>query len=48
MQCIRSTVDWFDAAPERQVVDGAAEARWDRIVAVYADALRAVAGELPA
>jgi nucleoside-diphosphate-sugar epimerase len=41
---IRGTIAWFDAAPERQAVDQAAEARWDRIASVYASALRAVGG----
>ena len=41
---IRATVAWFDAVPARQVVDRAIDARWDKIAAVYRDALRAVSG----
>jgi nucleoside-diphosphate-sugar epimerase len=41
---IRATVAWFDADPARQIVDGEADARWDSVAGVYAEALRAVAG----
>lgn len=37
---IRETVAWFDAEPSRQAIDDHANARWDRLVAIYADALR--------
>ena len=37
---IRETVAWFDADPSRQVIDDAANARWDRLVAIYTEALR--------
>jgi nucleoside-diphosphate-sugar epimerase len=40
---IRETIAWFDADPSRQAIDHAANALWDRIVAVYTDALRLVA-----
>ena len=41
---IERTIAWFDAAPERQVIDEPANAAWDRIIAAYeyglADAVR--------
>jgi nucleoside-diphosphate-sugar epimerase len=40
---IRQTVAWFDADPARQGIDHSANALWDRIVAVYTEALRRVA-----
>lgn len=36
---IRESVAWFDASPDRRLVDAEAEAVWDRVVAIYADAL---------
>jgi nucleoside-diphosphate-sugar epimerase len=39
---IRATVAWFDADPARQLVDEGADAGWDLVAEVYADALRAV------
>jgi nucleoside-diphosphate-sugar epimerase len=46
---IRRTVAWFDADPARQAVDDAANALWDRLVAVYTEALgqAAAAGGTP-
>ncbi len=43
---IRDTVAWFDAEPGRQVIDDTANALWDRLAAIYTEALRhaAVAG----
>jgi nucleoside-diphosphate-sugar epimerase len=40
---IRETVTWFDADPDRQVIDEAANALWDRLAAIYTDALRQAA-----
>ena len=40
---IRETVAWFDADERRRTVDAAAGEQWDRIVAVYEEALRRVA-----
>jgi nucleoside-diphosphate-sugar epimerase len=40
---IKDTVAWFDADPSRQEIDHAANELWDRIIAVYSDALRRVA-----
>jgi nucleoside-diphosphate-sugar epimerase len=40
---IRETVAWFDADPSRQAIDHAANELWDRIVAIYSQALRLVA-----
>jgi nucleoside-diphosphate-sugar epimerase len=40
---IRQTVAWFDADPARQGIDHDANALWDRIAAVYTEALRHVA-----
>lgn len=37
---VRETVAWFDADPARQAVDHAANARWDRLAAIYTEALR--------
>jgi nucleoside-diphosphate-sugar epimerase len=37
---IRDTVVWFDADPSRQAIDGDANAFWDRLAAIYGDALR--------
>jgi nucleoside-diphosphate-sugar epimerase len=34
-QGIRQTIAWFDADPARQQVDAEADARWDRLIAVY-------------
>jgi nucleoside-diphosphate-sugar epimerase len=36
---IRETVAWFDADPDRQRIDDEANALWDRLVAIYDDAL---------
>jgi nucleoside-diphosphate-sugar epimerase len=41
---IRATVEWFDADPARRLIDDAANARWDDLAALYADALRRAAG----
>ena len=43
---IRETVAWLDADPDRQAIDEAANALWDRLAAIYTEALRqaAVAG----
>jgi nucleoside-diphosphate-sugar epimerase len=41
---IRDTVAWFDAEPSRQGIDDAANERWDRLAAVYEEALRQAAG----
>jgi nucleoside-diphosphate-sugar epimerase len=38
-QGIRETVAWFDADPSRQVIDERANAIWDRLAAIYLDAL---------
>jgi nucleoside-diphosphate-sugar epimerase len=38
-QGIRETVAWFDADAGRRQIDQAANARWDRLAAVYSDAL---------
>jgi hypothetical protein len=39
---IRKSVAWFDADPLRRNIDHQANALWDRIAAVYADALQRV------
>ncbi len=36
---IRETVAWFDADSSRQVIDARANAIWDRLAAIYLDAL---------
>lgn len=36
---IRETVAWFDADPSRQAIDHAANREWDRLAAIYLDAL---------
>ncbi len=41
---IRETVAWFDSDPGRQQIDQAANARWDRLAAIYTDALAKAAG----
>ncbi|HTW10100.1 MAG TPA: NAD-dependent epimerase/dehydratase family protein [Acidimicrobiales bacterium] len=41
---IKETIAWFDQAPDRQAIDGAANERWDRLAAVYEEALRRAAG----
>ena len=43
-QGIRETVAWMDADPARQGVDHHANARWDRLVAIYAGALQQAGG----
>ncbi|HEY1762106.1 MAG TPA: NAD-dependent epimerase/dehydratase family protein [Acidimicrobiales bacterium] len=40
---IRETVEWFDADPTRQQIDDDANRLWDRVTAVYADALHQLA-----
>jgi nucleoside-diphosphate-sugar epimerase len=40
---IRETVTWFDADPSRQTIDESANALWDRLVALYTEALRQAA-----
>jgi nucleoside-diphosphate-sugar epimerase len=42
---IRETVAWFDADASRRQIDQVANARWDRLVAVYTDALAKAAGD---
>jgi nucleoside-diphosphate-sugar epimerase len=42
---IRETVAWFDADASRQEIDHAANARWDRLAAVYTEALAKAAGD---
>lgn len=42
-QGIGETVAWFDAVPARQAIDADANARWDRIGAIYTEALDQVA-----
>jgi nucleoside-diphosphate-sugar epimerase len=41
---VERTIAWFDAAPERRIIDERANAEWDRIIAAYenglADAVR--------
>jgi nucleoside-diphosphate-sugar epimerase len=37
---IRETVAWFDADPSRQTIDNNANALWDRLGAIYTEALR--------
>lgn len=41
---IRETVAWFDADPSRQAIDDEANALWDRLAAIYLDALNLAAG----
>jgi nucleoside-diphosphate-sugar epimerase len=41
---IRETIAWFDADPARQSIDHPANQCWDRIAAVYTEALRRAAG----
>jgi nucleoside-diphosphate-sugar epimerase len=41
---IKDTVAWFDADPARQEIDEAANARWDRLAAIYAEALAQARG----
>jgi nucleoside-diphosphate-sugar epimerase len=36
---IRETVAWFDAEPARQAIDAEANLLWDRLAAIYGDAL---------
>lgn len=36
---IRETVAWFDADPSRQAIDDEANALWDRLAAIYGEAL---------
>jgi nucleoside-diphosphate-sugar epimerase len=36
---VERTIAWFDAAPERQVIDEQANAAWDRIIAGYENGL---------
>lgn len=42
---IRDTIAWFDADPSRQAIDHEANARWDRLAAIYLDALRRASSE---
>ena len=37
---ISETVAWFDADPARQVIDDDANLHWDRLAAIYGDALQ--------
>jgi nucleoside-diphosphate-sugar epimerase len=41
---IKETVAWFDADPNRQAINQAANLRWDRLAAVYEEAMRRAAG----
>lgn len=41
---IEASVAWYDADPKRQLVDDAANAEWDRIVAAYERGLAAARG----
>jgi nucleoside-diphosphate-sugar epimerase len=41
---IKETIGWFDADADRRQVDQAANARWDRLAAVYTEALAKAAG----
>lgn len=43
---IKRTIAWFDAEPVRQIVDAAADARWDRLIAAYERGLAAAQAEL--
>jgi nucleoside-diphosphate-sugar epimerase len=43
-QGIQETVAWFDADASRREIDQAANARWDRLAAVYEEALARAAG----
>jgi len=45
---VERTIAWFDAAPERRVVDGQANAAWDRIIAAYENGLKDAARNLQA
>ena len=36
---IRRTIAWFDADPHRQVIDGEANAAWDKLIAAYESGL---------
>jgi nucleoside-diphosphate-sugar epimerase len=36
---IAQTIRWFDADPKRQVIDHAADQRWDKLIAAYDRAL---------
>jgi nucleoside-diphosphate-sugar epimerase len=36
---VERTIAWFDAAPERRVIDEQANAAWDRIIAAYENGL---------
>ena len=36
---IKEIVDWFDANPSRQEIDEEANAQWDRLAIIYAEAL---------
>jgi nucleoside-diphosphate-sugar epimerase len=40
---IRDTVAWFDAEPSRQTIDDAANVLWDRLGAIYTEALEQAA-----
>ena len=40
---IRETIAWFDADPDRQTIDQTANALWDRLAAIYTEALRQAA-----
>lgn len=42
---VRETVAWFDADPSRQAIDDTANALWDRLAAIYTEALRESAHE---
>lgn len=43
---ITRTIAWFDADPKRQVIDTAADAKWDKLIAAYERGLTAAQREL--
>jgi nucleoside-diphosphate-sugar epimerase len=45
---IKDVVAWFDGHPEHQAIDAEADALWDRVAAVYTEALRQVASAVEA
>jgi len=45
---IRQSVEWFDADPRRQGTDEEAERIWDRLAAIYIEALGAARGDVGA
>jgi hypothetical protein len=43
---IRRTIAWFDADPQRQVIDHDANARWDKLIAAWERATGEVVKEI--